>query len=303
MALAIKRRGLLRAGAETAAVAMLGLLAMANPFFTPKGSGITYSGGFSSGSWSGSPAFNAASYKFGIIDASTGVISELCSYSTATDDDFPGAAQAVYDGGAKVHAFWFLTSNYVATNTCSLNLTPYQWGNQQAQWFLTYIANSGYTGTVSQLFGDVERVSDAAACAGDLAGWLCDTPNNNGQVIKGFQDAITFVRGSGRNGIYSSVGEWPQVTNGANDSSVGTKNVWMASMCASQQQLDDQTQYFAGLGYRIFSWQYVINDNFIPGCATCQLKYAEAERQAKDSSFYVPRWDVWTNSRPDIVCQ
>lgn len=305
MASAIKRRGLLRTVAETMIVVVLALLAMANPGSTKSGGGPPYSGGFSSASWNGSTAFDDDQYQYAIIDASTGVISDLCEFLTAVDPDFAGAAQAVHDapGYHPVHAFWFLTSSYMATNTCGFNLTPYQWGQQQANWFLFWVGISGYTGTVSQMFGDVEHVPDASACGGDLAGWECDTPDNNRKVIKGFEDALTAGHYNATyNGFYSSVGEWSQIADGGDASSVGTKNVWMASMCASQQQLDDQAQYFRELDYYIFSWQYTINDNSIPGCDTCALTYSDAESQAKNSSVYIHRWDVWTNSSPDIVC-
>jgi hypothetical protein len=320
-----KPRALLLTGFEAVVVVTLALLAMANPGSPkPGGGGPAYSGGFSSGSWDGSTPLDQDHYKFAIIDASVGTMISLCSsYSTAVYSHFADAAQAVHSPGDPVHAFWFLISNYRASQPrssggCGLNLTPYQWGETQADWFLFCVATtcgSGTVspGTVSQMFGDVEIIGSGPACTApdgtylpspDGPMWLCDTPAHNRDVIKGFADTLKAGHyNEAYNGVYTGRGAWPQIVNGAESSSVGTEMVWMASMCASQGQLNDQAQYFRDRGFYIFSWQYVINDSSIPGCATCALTYSTAESQAKNAPVYIPRWDVWTNSSPNTVCQ
>lgn len=325
MRLAIKRRGLLRTAAEAAVVVILALLAMANPG-SPKSPGVApvYNGGFSSGSWDGTTSFNDGYYKFAIIDASVGSFSALCDFSTAVYPHFADAVAKVVStpGYQPVHAFWFLMSNFrasvpVSQGGCALNLTPSQWGQRQANYFLYYVALTGYSNTVSKMLGDVEIIGSGRSCTApdgtylpnpDGPMWRCDTKANNEAVIKGFVDTIAASHYAGPDqnaastGVYTSVGAWPRITDEVGASSVGAKNIWMASACASQQNLNVQAQYFADRDFYIFSWQYGLNDSSIPGCGTCELKYSDAETRAKAFPVYVPRWDVWTNSSPAVVC-
>lgn len=78
-------------------------------------------------------------------------------------------------------------------------------GKQQADWFV-YLLRSFYSNSVSDLFGDLERVPSCNGCTDDLAGWIYDSGANNVAVVNAFETELTAQ--SYQNGLYTSPGDW-----------------------------------------------------------------------------------------------
>jgi hypothetical protein len=285
-------------------------------------------GGFSSGSWNGTPDPNPA-YHYGIVDASigpTGTVT-LCSWPSALSPSFAGGEQTLLASGAPyLQAFWFLTSVAYARNVCSnATVTPADWGKRQADWFVD--AMDSLPANVKQdiwtTFADIEIVSD------DIAQWGSAPTADNQAVISSFFAELSAQEGScacgGLPGIYTGPSNWWDIIGIHNtDPSqpyLGAPWLWMSSWGADQTHLDQQDQWFTNSpgGYYIWSWQYTDtscdpsnpNDTCSGsttegpgGSATyCWMTYDQAQMEAIQASPPIPAFDKWTNSAPDQVCQ
>lgn len=255
--------------------------------------------GFSSGTWGGSPAPNAA-YRFGIVDASTA--SGWCTYPAALNPYFIGGVNAL-NSPRFYAAFWFLTSNKYAFNNCGLNVTPSQWGAMQASHFDQALDASG------KCCFDIV-VADIEVVAGDIGEWKSDTQANNKDLIGSFFTTLCGVYFRCGHGAYSTQSHWIQIV-GSNPGHLGTTQFWLASYGPSQSQLDTQQDYFTVSpgGYAIYSWQYT-DDACSSGCTAlippgggaCYDTHINAKALADGTSPPIPRFDKWTNSRPDQAC-
>ena len=243
-------------------------------------------GGFSSGSWNGTPQWNSA-YHYGIIDAGGSKVSADCSWPGNEDSDYAAGTNALNNAGVPVYGFWFLTSNYFSTHYCGNNTTPTAWGADQATFFYeTYI----YSGApwVGRVLADVET--------GFGADWTHDTPANNQAVIYAFNHTLCFTYNYCADGIYSSRYDWEQVVGQNVDPYEYTSHFWLASYDPSQTNLNQQEDYFTNSpgGYVIFSWQYTDD--------SCYMTYSSADTEATNASPAIPQFDKWTNSQPNVVC-
>jgi len=238
--------------------------------------------GFSSGSWGGSPS-PAVAYRFGIIDAASGAY--WCSFPDSLNPFFVDAADALSNAALGEAAFWYLTSNYYAVNTCGLSTTPEQWGQMQADQYVSAL-DLVQSCCIDMFLGDVETID------GD---WLNDDPANNIQVIASFFWRLCQHHGVCNNGVYSSPGDWPRIV-GTGKPYLNTSNFWLASYGPSQAQLNEQQEHFTTNpgGYYIYSWQYTDG--------LCYLSLNEARTLAMNAEPPIPRFDKWTNSEPNIVC-
>ena len=247
-------------------------------------------GGFSAGSWDGTPS-PASAYHYGIVDAGGGFTgrSADCSYPSDADTSFSGALSALQKDNMPAYGFMFLTSWYWYQHNCSGgSITSAEgWGEAQAQYFDEVLTASGYTGTLNRIFADVETEIGAD--------WQDDTHADNQAVIYGFNQELCNNYNLCSRGIYSGYYSWPLIV-GSGDPNVGTAHFWLAAWDPTQSNLNKFEDYFTTSpgGYTISSWQY--------GTTACTMTYAAAQTEANDASPWIPRFDMWTNSHPNVVC-
>ena len=247
-------------------------------------------GGFSAGSWDGTPS-PASAYHYGIVDAGGGFTgsSADCSYPSDADTSFSGALSALQKDNMPAYGFMFVTSWYWYQHNCSGGsiTSAAGWGEAQAQYFDEALTASGYTGTLNRIFADVET--------GIGADWQDDTKADNQAVIYGFNYQLCTQYGLCSRGIYSGRYAWPLIV-GTGDPNVDTSHFWLAAWDPTQSNLNKFEDYFTTSpgGYTISSWQY--------GTTACTMTYAAAQTEANDASPWIPRFDMWTNSHPNVVC-
>jgi hypothetical protein len=262
--------------------------------------------GFSSSAWNGSSGSNSL-YAFGILDAATDIgpnPSAFCDQSNppaATNSAFSGGAyQLVKAEHKELDAFWWLTSNYFATNVCHFNYTPSDWGVRQAVNFMNAVSPYGAYGFIQYWFGDVECGGCNCFTSGsDWGWWTCGDVTtrraDNRQVILGFETALAYV-GISKRGVYSSESKYPPIVGDNISASVlNAPYMWLASYNPDQSQLSEQAHFFNNLGYAISSWQYAEN---------CEMTEVNAHQLAIDVGVsLIPRFDSWMNATPpDHVC-
>lgn len=94
------------------------------------------------------------------------------------------------------------------------------------------------------------------------------------------------------------------------DTSTLTSAVWLASYRPTLQGLTSQQQHFTVSpgGYSIYSWQFS-DDARTSSCVgtqppggNCWMRSNDARNLAIQTTPPIPRFDKWTNSRPDQVC-
>jgi hypothetical protein len=261
--------------------------------------------GFSSGTWNGYVNYDTSRLSFGIVDVHNALFGQSkCSAAAALNDSFATAAGRLQANLQVRHAFWFLTSLYHGQTVCNWNGSAYGWGAQQAATFIQAIQLSGYSAYIDLLFADVEfavgNICDPPPGqeeATDLAGWDCDPPATNREVIKGFSEYIGYIAPY-RNGVYSNLGSsWPGITNNATASDINTHNFWLADYTIAQwEELAYKVGALQGWGYTVASWQYTA-DQLGEGCV---MTYSTAESFANTAfaqGFYVIRFDGWDNDQ------
>lgn len=247
-------------------------------------------GGFSAGSWSGSPA-PSSSYSYGILESGgefTGSSND-CTYPNDKNTTFGPGIIALNKDGDVVNAFMFLTSWYWwQHNGCTGDITSAgDWGLTQADYFIDALNASGYGGIINRVFSDDET--------GLGSDWTKDSSSNNIEVILNFNDRLCGTYSLCNLGIYTGYYMWPTIV-GSSDPNVGTNYVWLASYGPSQTEINTQEDWFTVSpgGYYMYSWQYA-NDS-------CQMTYSSAQTEANNASPAIPKFDKWTNSQPNVVC-
>lgn len=246
----------------------------------PEVAGATTSG-WSSGTWSGSPAESYLYAAEGLIQG-TG---EGCTYSGSLDPTFSGGASTTVYTNRALMPFSFLTSYYYAIHVCGYGGTATQWGDLQASWLASAISATGLNSYVNTLFADVET--------GLGADWEYDSQANNQTVVYSFESEMCGAYGYCSDGIYSTEGMFQQIF-GTGNPNLGTHNFWLSSWGPSLSQLNSQEDYFVNYGYTIVSWQYT-DDH-------CYTTFSHARALGRDASPSPADADKWTNSHPDQVC-
>lgn len=258
--------------------------------------------GFSTAEWNGTPA-PAPGYTFGVLDASTGVFAEMCTFTK--DAAFPDGQHALSNGGTRhVGAFWYLTSYAFAQEDCSLDLDwcggAYCWGYVNAYEFYNYVVdNNDYCGQTEAALADVEYI-DADA---DDEKWLADTTSNNRAVVYGFishlkslADNEPFYCGKYLIGVYSRLGAWADITENATYAEVAADWFWMADYTnpTAEELLSDSAFIVYTLGMGPYSWQYADSDD-------CDA--SDALANVSERARYVwPRVDLWQEGDASQVC-
>jgi hypothetical protein len=295
--------------------------------------------GWSSASWGGPPQANGngtaqqmpnSAYVFGIVGADWGA---YCTGST--NPHLLTAIQNMMSSGRYFSVFWFVVGVDWAHDNCQYNLSAAsQWGIDQADRFANVLdatfqqAPSGSLTEMAAAFADIEGVGGY---------WMMD-PRNPVTYQPDIDTISNFMaelcrRGYCSNGIYTSESQWTAIVgdySGSPTPNFNTTRIWLANQGPPSIASLNTTQHYFDQspgGFSIYSWQYASDycqpSNARLPCSSqgagwaysndspsapisqgydCHLTFSNAQYDAENASPPIPRFDKWTNTEPESLC-